>query len=423
MGQNSKQNGINFVAAALWLTIAVFKIIAVIDGWKLVAEIMRYGRYYGGFDKFVVIAAAVLESIVIVFLLLSVVFLCMTHLRKAGIMLILTGVGMVAEFTLLMIQVMVSGGDSARSAFGDWRFYLILVGGAFIYSSCLTTGLKLKKYDATGTSSGWLAGTIAYCSGFVLVVIALLAAGASFSQIGSLLGNGTSIAVLIIFVFAHFFTGFYYFMLARKPYQGQVPGMYGVPAPNNNSYAPFNRDLVNGAVQYNGQPGYAQQQAGYREPQQQAAYAQQAAFAQQQAGYAERQAAYEQQQVSYATQQADYGQPQQQAGYTQPQQQAGYTQPQQQTDYGQQQAGYGQQQPGYEQYQGYGQQPGYGQPQQGYGQYQQGYGQYQQGYGQPQQGYDQYQQGYGQPQQGYDQSQGYGQQQGYEQQQSQQSNE
>ena len=326
MGQNSKQNGINFVAAALWLTIAVFKIIAVIDGWKLVAEIMRYGRYYGGFDKFVVIAAAVLESIVIVFLLLSVVFLCMTHLRKAGIMLILTGVCMVAEFTLLMIQVMVSGGDSARSAFGDWRFYLILVGGAFIYSSCLTTGLKLKKYDATGTSSGWLAGTIAYCSGFVLVVIALLAAGASFSQIGSLLGNGTSIAVLIIFVFAHFFTGFYYFMLARKPYQGQVPGMYGVPAPNNNSYAPFNRDLVNGAVQYNGQPGYAQQQA---------AYAQQAAFAQQQ------------------------------AGYTQPQQQAGY----------------GQQQPGYDQYQGYGQQQDYGQPQQGYGQYQQGYGQYQQGYG------------------------------------------
>ena len=414
MGQNSKQNGINFVAAALWLTIAVFKIIAVIDGWKLVAEIMKYGRYYGGFDKFVVIAAAVLESIVIVFLLLSVVFLCMTHLRKAGIMLILTGVGMVAEFTLLMIQVMVSGGDSARSAFGDWRFYLILVGGAFIYSSCLTTGLKLKKYDATGTSSGWLAGTIAYCSGFVLVVIALLAAGASFSQIGSLLGNGTSIAVLIIFVFAHFFTGFYYFMLARKPYQGQVPGMYGVPAPNNNSYAPFNRDLVNGAVQYNGQPGYAQQQAGY---------AQQAAFAQRQEAYAQRQAAYEQQQVAYATQQADYGQPQQQAGYTQPQPQAGYTQPQQQTDYGQQQAGYGQQ-PGYDQYQGY------GQPQQGYGQYQQGYGQYQQGYGQPQQGYDQYQQGYGQyqqgygqPQQGYDQSQGYGQQQGYEQQQSQQSNE
>ena len=41
MGQNSKQNGINFVAAALWLTIAVFKIIAVIDGWKLVVEIMK----------------------------------------------------------------------------------------------------------------------------------------------------------------------------------------------------------------------------------------------------------------------------------------------------------------------------------------------------------------------------------------------
>ena len=352
MGQNSRQNGINFVAAALWLTIAVFKIIAVIDGWKLVAEIMKYGRYYGGFDKFVVIAAAVLDSIVIVFLLLSVVFLCMTHLRKAGIMLILTGVCMVAEFTLLMIQVMVSGGDSARSAFGDWRFYLILVGGAFIYSSCLTTGLKLKKYDATGTSSGWLAGTIAYCSGFVLVVIALLAAGASFSQIGSLLGNGTSIAVLIIFVFAHFFTGFYYFMLARKPYQGRVPGMYGVPAPNNNSYAPFNRDLVNGAVQYNGQPGYAQQQAGY---------AQQAAFAQQQAGYGQ-------------AQQQGYGQYQQ--GYDQYQQ-----------GYGQYQQGYGQYQQGYGQYQ-----QGYGQPQQGYDQYQQGYGQYQQGYGQPQQGYDQYQQ-------------------------------
>ena len=59
---NPKQNGINIAAALLWLTLAVLRIIALVDNWKLTIEITK-SNYYGGGDKAVYLSAAILETV------------------------------------------------------------------------------------------------------------------------------------------------------------------------------------------------------------------------------------------------------------------------------------------------------------------------------------------------------------------------
>ncbi len=360
---NPKQNGINLLAGLLWLAMGVFRIISVVDSWKVCIETMK-SRYADGFSKTVIVTETVLETAVAALLLGIAAMFAVTKIRQAGLMLMSMGGMLVAEFALLMIYILAQSGRYASLIFKDWRSDMAMFAGIVIYCAYISLGSKLKKYEESGNASGWYNATIVYVVGFILILIPVLATkGLSFKDFSNLLGGGTAnIAVLIISVCALFFSGFYIYMLSKKPYGGVRVPVQGVPAAGANGYAPFNRDLPNGVVNYPGQGGY------------QNAYGQQ--------GYQG---------------QNGYGQ----QGYQNPQAygQQGY---QNQNAYGQQgyqgQSGYGQQ--GYQGQNGYGQQ-GYQDPnaygQQGY-QDPNAYGQ--QGYQDPN--------AYGQ--QGYQDPNAYGQQ-------------
>ena len=55
---NQKQNGFNILAALLWLTLAVFRIISLVDSWKIVVNVLKYSS--SGLGKFVNTSAVIL---------------------------------------------------------------------------------------------------------------------------------------------------------------------------------------------------------------------------------------------------------------------------------------------------------------------------------------------------------------------------
>jgi len=186
-----------------------------------------------------------------------------TKIRQAGLMLMSMGGMLVAEFALLMIYILAQSGRYASLIFKDWRSDMAMFAGIVIYCAYISLGSKLKKFEESGNASGWYNATIVYVVGFILILIPVLATkGLSFKDFSNLLGGGTAnIAVLIISVCALFFSGFYIYMLSKKPYGGVRVPVQGVPAAGANGYAPFNRDLPNGMVNY---PGQAQQ-GGYQQ--------------------------------------------------------------------------------------------------------------------------------------------------------------
>ena len=393
---NPKQNGINIAAALLWLTLAVLRIIALVDNWKLTIEITK-SNYYGGGDKAVYLSAAILETVAALGLIGAAIFLFMANGENYSKCIMAAGVSMILEVATVIIYYIVK--LKTASTLGDWKFDMIIVGGIVSYAAFISSAQQAKKYERTNDARGWFVPAVVYLIGLAFCMVAVIATkqiNAIFYLSGS---KGVVITVLVVEVLALFCTGLYFFMLSKRSYSGVVPAMRGVPAPGANSYAPFNRDLVNGQVQYQGQQPYRQpfQPAGYanaqyRQPYQPGADRQQQAY--QQGGYQNQQAY---QQGGYQNQQAY-----QQGGYQNQQayQQGGYQNQQayQQGGYRNQQA---YQQGGYQNQQAY-QQGGYQNQQP-----------YQQGGYQNQQAY---QQGGYQDQQSYQQG-NYGMQNGFKDQQ------
>ncbi len=375
---NQKQNGINIVAGLFWLVLGGIRVFSVVDDWKFMGQIFKHSSYYGGFEKFLVISICIIETVMAIAFIIAGIVLFMTRISAAGNAIITLGTCLILEFVIMLVSLFRSYSGHINYLFKDWRLILVYLGSIIFLTAFLACGIFVKRYDRTGRSKGWMTGSVMYIMGILLIIIAIAGRSGGLDAISILVGEGgLGITTLIMNFFALFFTGLYIYMLEKKSYQGIVPSMQGVPAAGANAYAPFNRDLPNGMVQYPGQ-GYNQQ--GYN----QQGYNQQ--------GY--NQQGYNQQGYN-------------QQGYNQ----QGYNQQ------GYNRQGYNRQ--GYDR-QGYDRQ-GYdrqGYEQQGYDQ--QGYNQQdydQQGYNQ--QGYDQ--QGYdrqGYDQQGYDQ-QGYDQQgynrQGYDQ--------
>ena len=330
--QNSKQNGFNILAGLFWAALAVFEVIAAADSWKAIRTALK-SKYYGGGDKFVLIASVVLETVVVLAIIGTAIFHFIANVRSAGISLMVTGICFLTELTMLIIYIFASAGRYWYLFLREWKFLVVLFGAVLVYLAYLVCGKVMKKYDESGEEKGWGTPTALYVAGYLLMIIVMVASKAtSLTDISQLVGNGSSgYVILSLSLLSLFFSGLYIHKLAGASYQGVRPPMRGTPSPMANSYAPFNRDLQNGKVEYQGYNPYQQ-------------YSREQGYGQSQQGYG----------------QQGYGQ----QGYG-----------------GQSQQGYGQQ--GYGQ-QGYGQQ-GYGQ--QGYGQ--QGYGQQgynQQGYGgQPQQ--------------------------------------
>ena len=386
---HQRQNGFNLAAGFFWLTLAVLRGISLVDNWKMTVELMK-SRYANGGDKTVYLSAAILESLATLGLLSAAVVLFVANIRKYSAFIMMTGIFLILEVVMLIIYVVIRSKGNVSTTLGDWKFDMVIVGGILSYAAYIVSATSAKKFDRTNRPDGWIVPTILYLIGLTFVMVAVIATksiNAIFYSSGS---KGITITVLVIETLAFFFTGLYFFMLSKKPYSGVVPAMRGVPAPGANAYAPFNRDLPQGNVQYP-----AQAQGGYAPWQAQQGYGQQ----NEQRGYGQQ--GYGQQPYGQQT----YGQ----QGYGQ--------QAYSQQNYGQQsydpQQGYGQQDYGrqgaYRQ-QSYGQQP-YGQQTYGQQEYgQQAYGgqgaYQQQGYGQ--QSYDQ--QGYGR--QGAYQQQAYGQQTG-----------
>ena len=325
---NPKQNGINIAAALLWLTLAVLRIIALVDNWKYTVKIIK-SDFAGGGDKAVYLSAAILETVAVLGLIGAVVFLFMANGENYSKCIMAAGVSMILEVATVIIYYIVN--FKTASTLGDWKFDMIIVGGIVSYAAFISSAQQAKKYERTNDARGWFVPVVVYLIGLAFCMAAVIAAkqiNAIFYLSGS---KGVVITVLVVEVLALFCTGLYFFMLSKRSYSGVVPAMRGVPAPGANSYAPFNRDLVNGQVQYQGQQPYRQpfQPAGYanaqyRQPYQPGADRQQQAY--QQGGY---------QQGGYQNQQAY-----QQGGYQnqQPYQQGGYQNQQayQQGNYGMQ---------------------------------------------------------------------------------------
>jgi len=367
---NPKQNGINLLAGLLWLAMGVFRIISVVDSWKVCIETMK-SRYADGFSKTVIVTETVLETAVAALLLGIAAMFAVTKIRQAGLMLMSMGGMLVAEFALLMIYILAQSGRYASLIFKDWRSDMAMFAGIVIYTAYISLGSRLKKYEESGNASSWYSATVIYVVGFILLLIPVLATkGLSFKDFSNLLGGGTAnIAVLIISVCALFFSGFYIYMLSKKPYGGVRVPVQGVPAAGANGYAPFNRDLPNGMVNYPGQTqqggyqqGYGQgypnayagqggYQQGYQDPN---AYAQQGGYQQ---GYQDPNAYAQGYAPNAYTQQGGYQDPNayaQQGGYQDPNayaQQGGYQDPNAYAQQG-----------GYQNPNAYNQQNGYGTP-------------------------------------------------------------
>ena len=264
---NSKQNGINILAGILWIVMGVLRIISAIDSWKISVDTLKL-KYIDGFSKTVVLTETVIETLVAALLLGIGLMYFVVKLRQAGMMLISMGSLLMAEFAILVISILSQSGRYASAIFKDWRSDMAMFAAIVIYSAYISLGSRLKKYEESGKTDGWYAPPLIYGIGFILILILVLSLkNVKFESFSNVLGNGTAnIAVLIINICALFFGSLYIFMASRKPYSGVRVPVQGVPAAGANGYAPFNRDLPNGVVNYPGQGGYqnAYGQQGYQ---------------------------------------------------------------------------------------------------------------------------------------------------------------
>ncbi len=346
---NRKPLYLNILAGLLCIALAVFVTIVCVDQWKDFFEHRELLARNPSLStlRFLMIVMCVLQSVNALLLLIAAIYLLMDRLPQAGVMLILFGSSYILEALICEVSYYIVYEDSYLEGLKEYRYIASVLSVLVFYSASIATGVCLRVFDRTGRAGRWLNGTIVTSGALILMLTVLDSSRARF---GASLGfQKLTTAYIIVYVCAQITIGVYVFMLSKQPSTGARPAMYGVPAANANSYAPFNRDLQNGMVRYGvpqqtyGQPGqsFGQMHQGYGQPGMSAGAMQQA-YGQPQQAYSQPQQTYGQPQQAYSQPQQTYDQPQQ--ADSQPQQiddmaqqmfdqiQQGYDQPAQSAD-------------------------------------------------------------------------------------------
>ena len=258
---NSKQTGFGAAAGVCFALILLFRILALIDVFKVIKYI---GSYYDPGWKFWV--AMLMDIGVAVCMLGATYFLFTANIRGYGNMAIAVGTALAIEYGSLLIWTLSAAGRYAGSLVFNWRMILIYGSMALFCFSFIHSGRTAKRLDdGERVWNKWLTATLSYVSGLLCIWIATLGTDASLSD---LLASDTqpwkTYVLLFLNILALLMVGLH---LKERDAMNQnsgrrvEPPVHGVPAYNSTPYAPFTNP-VQGQIPYqNSAP-----QGGYTPP-------------------------------------------------------------------------------------------------------------------------------------------------------------
>ena len=258
---NSKQTGYGAAAGVCFALILLFRILALIDVFKVIKYI---GSYYDPGWKFWV--AMLMDIGVAVCMLGATYFLFTANIRGYGNMAIAVGTALAIEYGSLLIWTLSAAGRYAGSLVFNWRMILIYGSMALFCFSFIHSGRTAKRLDdGERVWNKWLTATLSYVSGLLCIWIATLGTDASLSD---LLASDTqpwkTYVLLFLNILALLMVGLHLKerdAMNQNSGRREEPPVHGVPAYNSTPYAPFTNP-VQGQIPYqNSAP-----QGGYTPP-------------------------------------------------------------------------------------------------------------------------------------------------------------
>jgi len=267
---NVKQTGFNVGAGCAAGLVFVIRFLALIDSFKSLREFSQYGVQVKG--MWLIWVCFILEAVATVCFAGVLIFCFKADMDKYGLMAIIIGAAFVAEYGLILINLLSSMGSYSARFFFNWRVILLYSAIGFFCASFIHSGVTARRSEqGEAVWKRWSTATILQVLAGVFTLIALAGSGVSLAEY---LDKGDDSWKIYTILAGDFIMILFAGLHMKKVEENvavygnrQKPTVRGVPAYNANPYAPFNNP-VQGGVPYPGQQPYQQQPYQQYQPQQ-----------------------------------------------------------------------------------------------------------------------------------------------------------